>query len=245
MKEVKVCEAYLCFFCFFIIFAPRINLFLIMTTKGFFSFKENKFFWLNIIGMIAAIVNLIYIVLYSLDIYTRHGHSIQVPELKNLSVAEAQALVQKQELQCAVIDSDYVKTLAPGIILEQNPQAGAKVKQGRTVYLTINSLSTPLRVLPDVADNSSYRQAQAKLTASGFKLTEPELIAGEKDWVYGVKYKGQEQENGAQIPLGATLTLIVGNGSNVALNDSIAETEGMSTETPTGSHEAVVDDSWF
>lgn len=218
-----------------------------MTLKGFFSFKENGFFWLNIIGMIVAIGLLIYFVLYALDVYTRHGHSIQVPEVKNLSVTEATSLMEKKGLQCAVIDSDYVKTLIPGIILEQKPQAGAKVKQGRIVYLTINSLSTPLRILPDVADNSSYRQAQAKLTASGFKLTEPELITGEKDWVYGVKYKEKELENGAQIPLGATLTLMVGDGNTEAPKDStlIEEGEEKQTAVPATSNEAVIDDSWF
>ena len=42
-------------------------------------------------------------------------------------------------------------------------------------------LSTPLCVVPDVADNSSVRQAQAKLMAAGFKLTENRMVSGEKD----------------------------------------------------------------
>ena len=40
------------------------------------------------------------------------------------------------------------------------------------------------------------RQAQARLLATGFKLAENEYIAGEKDWVYGVKYKGRTLTNG-------------------------------------------------
>ena len=39
------------------------------------------------------------------------------------------------------------------------------------------------------------RQAQARLLAAGFKLSENEHIAGEKDWVYGVKYKGRTLTN--------------------------------------------------
>ena len=35
-------------------------------------------------------------------------------------------------------------------------------------------------------DNSSLRQAEAKLRALGFKITEPEYISGEKDWVYSL-----------------------------------------------------------
>ncbi len=36
----------------------------------------------------------------------------------------------------------------------------------------------PLSVIPDVADNSSLRQAQAKLLSAGFKLNEVQLVNG-------------------------------------------------------------------
>ena len=62
-----------------------------------------------------------------------------------------------------ISDTKYVKDKAAGIILELKPGAGEKVKEGRTVYLRVNTLDVPLRVIRDVADNSSLRQAQAKL----------------------------------------------------------------------------------
>ena len=68
--------------------------------------------------------------------------------------------------------------MAAGIVLDVNPGIGQKVKEGRTIYLTINTLSIPLRAVPDVADNSSLRQAQAKVLAAGFKLTEIQLMNG-------------------------------------------------------------------
>ena len=58
------------------------------------------------------------------------------------------------------------------------------------VYLTINALDIPLQEVPDVADNSSVRQAEARLLAAGFRLTNNDSIPGEKDWVYAVKYRG-------------------------------------------------------
>ena len=84
------------------------------------------------------------------------------------------------------------------------------MKEGRTVYLTVNTLDVPLRAIPDVADNSSLRQAQAKLLNAGFKLNQIQLVNGEKDWVYGVKYQGRQLAAGEKIPLGASLTLMVG-----------------------------------
>lgn len=217
-----------------------------MTIKEFFSFRANRAFWINIIAMIVVVCLLIYGVLSGLDAYTQHGHSVKVPDLKNMSVQEAVSLLAKQELACAVVDSDYVKTVLPGKILDQNPQGGQHVKRGRTVYLTINSLSIPLRVVPDVADNSSLRQAQAKLMAVGFKLTEEEYVAGEREWVYGVKYNGRILQNGEQVPTGATLTLMVGNGSKEMQPDSLSVgEEDIEVDIPATSNEAVVDDSWF
>lgn len=218
-----------------------------MSIKNFFSFRENRFFWLNIIGMIVFIFLLIYGVLWGLDNYTQHGYSVKVPNLKDKSVAEASDLLKSKELEYAVVDSDYVKTIAPGRILDQNPAQGQRVKKGRVVYLTINSLSIPLMTVPDVADNSSLRQAQAKLTASGFKLAEEEYITGEKEWVYGVKYNGRILELGEKVPIGAVLTLLVGNGAKDMGADSISvDTIGnIDIPIPAASEDAVVDDSWF
>jgi len=103
----------------------------------------------------------------------------------NLRIAENE--LDKQSLKSIVIDSSYVKGIAPGAILEQNPAGGSKVKSGRTVYLTVNADSAPKVAIPDVMDNSSLRQAEAKLRALGFKITEPEYISGEKDW--GIQHK--------------------------------------------------------
>ncbi|MSH98959.1 PASTA domain-containing protein, partial [Escherichia coli] len=175
-----------------------------MTIKEFFSFKTNKYFWLNLIAMMAVVILLLFGVLKWLDVYTRHGEAVVVPDVKGMTVGEAEMLLRNHGLVCVVSDSNYVKNKPAGSILELNPSAGQKVKEGRTIYLTINTLDVPLRLVPDVADNSSVRQAQAKILAAGFKLSENELISGEKDWVYGVKYKGRQLNMGDKVPVGAT-----------------------------------------
>lgn len=100
----------------------------------------------------------------------------------------------------------------------------------------------PLLVVPDVADNSSMRQAQARLLAAGFKLSENEHIAGEKDWVYGVKYKGRTLTNGEKVPVGATLTLIVGDGGELPQE---GDSTAVEATTPTSSKDSAADESWF
>ena len=212
-----------------------------MTIKEFFSFKTNKYFWLNLIAMMAVVILLLFGVLKWLDLYTRHGEAVVVPDVKGMTVGEAEMLLRNHGLVCVVSDSNYVKNKPAGSILELNPSAGQKVKEGRTIYLTINTLDVPLRLVPDVADNSSVRQAQAKILAAGFKLSENELISGEKDWVYGVKYKGRQLNMGDKVPVGATLTLLVGDGETQVQDSDSLEI----VEDAAGTTDVSTDDSWF
>lgn len=216
-----------------------------MTIKEFFSFRTNKFFWLNLVAMIVVVVALLFGVLKWLDVYTRHGEAVVVPDVKGMTVDEATKMFSSHGLVCVVSDSNYVKNKAAGIVLDVNPGAGQKVKEGRTIYLTINTLSIPLRAVPDVADNSSLRQAQAKVLAAGFKLNEVHLVPGEKDWVYGIQYQGRPLEAGEKVPLGAFLTLMVGNGEDDTLDgDSTAITEEI-LEPVSSESSSTQDDSWF
>lgn len=224
-----------------------------MTFKDFFSFDRNRYFWINILMMVVAVFGLLFGVLKWVDAYTRHGEAVLVPDVKGMRVAEAEKLFRNKGLACAVADSSYVKELPAGCILEYTPSAGQKVKEGRLVYLTINTLTIPLHIVPDVADNSSLRQAEARMLASGFKLAETEYISGEKDWVYGVKYQGRELLTGAKVPEGAVLTLVVGDGGELPLDadslggDSIALGK---RSVPSGSAagksgHSETDESWF
>ena len=114
-----------------------------VTFKEFFSFKNNRFFWLNLVAMIIVVIAIALGTLQWLDNYTRHGEAVVVPNVKGLPMRQAENEIYKQSLKAVAIDSSYVKGMPPGAILEQNPAGGSKVKKGRTVYLTINMDSAP------------------------------------------------------------------------------------------------------
>ena len=84
--------------------------------------------------------------------------------------------------------------------------------------------------VPDIADNSSLRQAESRLRAAGFKLTPHDTIEGELDWVYSVRYNGRELQGEEKIPEGSELTLVIGGGSRIE-----ADTLGVPT----------VEEGWF
>ena len=209
-----------------------------ISLKDFFSFKNNRAFWLNLIAMPVVVIAVILGVLHWLDVYTHHGESIIVPNVNGLPVKEAQNEFNKKNLRVEIVDSNYVKGILAGAVLEQKPAAGSKVKIGRTIYLTINTGEAPKVTIPDIIDNSSFRQAEARLRALGFKLTEPEYIEGEKDWIYGVKYNGKELTSGEKIPREAVLTLCVGDDK--LKGDSI-QTDSLRIEA----EKPIVDESWF
>lgn len=216
-----------------------------MTIKEFFSFQQNKYLWVNLIAMAVVVILLIFGVLKGLDVYTRHGEAVVVPDVKGMTMEEAEKMFRNQGLNCIVADSNYVKTLPAGCILEYNPVAGQKVKEGRTIYLTINTLDVPLQIVPDVADNSSLRQAEARILASGFKLAQIQYLSGEKDWVYGVKYKGRQLTTGAKVPIGSTLTLMVGNGGVDPEETDSLGVEATDVAEPASSEKSATDESWF
>ena len=212
-----------------------------ISLKDFFSFKKNRAFWLNLIAMPIVVLAIIFGVLHWLDDYTHHGQSIIVPNVKGLPFKQAEAEFNKKNLKAVVIDSNFVKGMPAGAVLEQKPSSGAKVKTGRTVYLTINTAEMPRVAIPDIIDNSSYRQAEARLRALGFKLTAPEIISGEKDWVYAVKYMEKELTNGEKIPRESVLTLVIGNDEIKA--DSL-NTDSLIVGTTKGEN-PVIDESLF
>lgn len=104
-----------------------------ITLKEFFSFKQNRFFWLNVIAMIVVVIGVCWGTLLWLDHYTHHGEAYVVPNVKNKSLEEARLALHNQKLEGLVVDSSYVKGLPDGMVLDQNPAGGARVKEGRTI----------------------------------------------------------------------------------------------------------------
>ncbi|MCQ2246965.1 MAG: PASTA domain-containing protein [Bacteroidaceae bacterium] len=173
---------------------------------------KSSLLWMNLFAMAAVLVLLFLLCQWGIKAYTRHGQGVEVPKVTDMLFSEAEYKLNQMNLEILVVDSDYVKSKPAGCILEQTPSPGMKVKSYRTVYVTINAASSPTLVLPDLADNSSFRQAQVKLTSMGFNMGPVEYIDGEKDWVYAVKYRGRKVFGGDRVPSDATLVLVVGSG---------------------------------
>lgn len=192
-----------------------------MKSSDFFGKLTSKYIWLNLLAMAIVLVLLVIGAKFGIDIYTHHGEAILIPDIRHKSYADAKQILANEGLLIEVTDTGYVRTLPADCILEQSPQPGDKVKSGHVIYVIVNSGNTPTITLPDIIDNSSVREAIAKLTAMGFKVGPPQYIVGEREWVYGATVNGRHVSAGERIPVGAVVVLQVGNGSRSADDSSI------------------------
>jgi beta-lactam-binding protein with PASTA domain len=183
-----------------------------MSTKDFFKKIFSGLLIGNLLAMAVVVVLLFLGVKYGLEIYTHHGEGIKVPNIEGMLYTKARSLILEDGLNIVVADSGYNKRLPAHCVLAQNPGEGTMVKSGHTIYVTVNSPSSPTFAIPDIVDNSSYREAEAKLSAIGFRLLPPKYVVGEKDWVYGVMSRGRRLSAGDMVSIDVPLTLIVGSG---------------------------------
>ncbi|MCM1309562.1 MAG: PASTA domain-containing protein [Bacteroides sp.] len=179
---------------------------------------------LNLLIMAGVALVLVILAMLALNIWTDHGKVQIVPDVRGLSVSEAQRVLNGVNLKAEVVDSVYDNAASRGSIVEQVPPAANRVKPGRTVLLTINAYSQRQVTLPELV-GTSVRQARATLESLGFKdIREQRVPSDYRDLVLAVKSMGVTMRAGTKLPLSSTLVLGVGEGY-VADSDSIIALE--------------------
>lgn len=91
-----------------------------------------------------------------------------VPNVINLTLDTARAIVEAQELSLGKITEKYNDTVPEGRIISQNPEAGTSVSPGSTIAITV-SLGPQFSIVPDLADNE-LSDAEAALIEAGLVL---------------------------------------------------------------------------
>lgn len=182
---------------------------------GFFKFLKKHIFIRHLLLAVCFFIIFIALTQLVLNCATRHGQAYDVPDFSGLTLAEALQLSKEADLKLEINDSLYLPARTGGIILEQNPTSGAKVKSGRRVFLTINAYNPKLAPLPYVA-GYSLRQAKNNLEVGGFeieKLVYKDDIATNN--VLEQQYQGKKVNGNSNImaPTGSGVVLIVGRES--------------------------------
>ena len=121
--------------------------------KELIRFLKSRIFWINALVIIIVIIMSIGLVYKWLDSFTDHGNSVSVPDLKGMNIKKVDDFLKTKNLSFKIADSSvYLLDQKPGTIVEQDPQPNEKVKQGRTIYLTITRSSAPMVKVPALKD---------------------------------------------------------------------------------------------
>jgi beta-lactam-binding protein with PASTA domain len=180
-----------------------------MDIKKYFS----KALLYNVLIAIGILILLILIVQWGLKSYTRHGESTTVPKLIGSTLNQVEDILGQKKLDYQIMDSTFDMSKPPMTIVDQNPKPGSKVKEGRTVYLTINAANAPLTEVPDLVGKSSFKFAKLQLQSYGLAVGEPVYRPDPHfNSVIGLEIDGKPVTKKMKVPRGTVVTLILGNG---------------------------------
>lgn len=111
-----------------------------------------------------------------LNVFTRNNQSIEVPNIIGKSVIEFDKKFSEMNLKYMIIDTaNFNPNYNIGSVLDQQPSAGAKVKEGRMVYLTLNSSDFKEVELPKIT-GLTLRQARNVIESLGFVFGDIEYV---------------------------------------------------------------------
>lgn len=171
------------------------------------SLRRKAFFW----GAVPMAVLLLLIVLADkiiMPAVTRHGSDFPLPDFTDQRLVEAQMTMADLNLKFVIASEEFSPGKEQGIILNQFPIAGTRVKEGRQIKFVI-SLGQKLIPIPNVA-GQSVRQAILDLETAGLTL-------GEIAWAFSDTLPERVvvfsyPAAGTEIPLESPVNLMVNRG---------------------------------
>jgi beta-lactam-binding protein with PASTA domain len=185
------------------------------------KYLKSKIFIRTVITILVVFILGIFLTMKFLSYTTNHDQKIGVPNLAKMGLTEADKTLDDLALDFVVIDSaSFNPEYPPKSVIEQNPEAGDFVKEGRKIYLTLNPSSYRKIVVPNVLGKTK-RQVITQLTSAGFKIGESTYIPDiGRDVVRKLQFNGKELKAGMAIPKNSDIDLVLGDGKGSTINNS-------------------------
>ncbi len=139
-------------------------------SKGLWYFISSRVFLVNL-GILAIVFTILFFLLSMwMKSYTKHGSSLSVPNFVGMDVDLAIRASKKDKLNLLVIDSStFNPKVEGGVILEQSPVPDSKVKEQRSIYLTISKYIPNEVFLPELVGNYDATNYARKLQRKGLR----------------------------------------------------------------------------
>ena len=184
------------------------------------SFKSNTLGGLLLHMTVAASIIIVLCVFYFyayLPHVTNHGESITVPSVEGLPITKVEGFLESHDLRYEVNDSSYSADYPPLTVLKQYPAAGAKVKENRKIFVSVNRKNPPTVKMPDLIDGS-LTNAEAVLRGSELKRGKIRLVSGPfLNVVKEMQVDGNKVVPGVLVPKGTMVDLVVMDGGSTKL----------------------------
>ena len=194
------------------------------------AYLTSRVFFVQILASIAIVAALAYLFFHWITFTTHHEQEITVPDLAKLSAEEAEEKLAAIDLDYIILDTvDFRPNFPKLTIVEQEPKAGAKVKEGRKIYIKINASKYTMVTLPDLIEKT-YRQALPTLEAVGLlegTVTYKPYLG--KDMVLELRQDGKKLKAGDKVLKSSKIDLVLGDGK-VTYEETVDTTTVDTTE---------------
>lgn len=140
----------------------------------FFNFLTQKKFYINLVIVIALTLLMMWACLSMLGNYTRHGEELVVPDFTGENYYD---VIERysDDFRFVLNDSIYSNDAEGGTIVQQDPQPGSHVKQGRRIYYVIVAETPETISMPNLR-NLSLRQALVLLRKYGLEINNLDYV---------------------------------------------------------------------
>jgi len=174
------------------------------------KFIISKSFIKQLLYALVFVVILLTATWFYLYFLTRHNNRVTVPNIKGMTELEAKKTLENKNLKYAIIDSIWSAKNVGGTILEQIPEPGFEVKEGREIYLKTYRKNPDAKKV-NIKEGEDSNVAQIKLENSGlnYELTFEQniLLAGR---VIRVMLGDKELSPSSEVKPGEKITLVIG-----------------------------------
>lgn len=185
--------------------------------------EVKKTFWFNLLVVLGLAIGLYILFFISLGFITRHGKEVKIPNVTKKNIKLAQETLEDMGFD-VVIDSAYEPKQKAFIVLSQIPDIGAVVKNGRTIFLTVNKNEPPMTPMPNLV-GLSFRSAEMILKNNKLFLGDtsfkPDIAKGA---ILEQIFRGVTIRPGQMVPQGSRISLVIGDGlgnTQIAMPDVI------------------------
>lgn len=176
------------------------------------EFLKSRVFWKQLaLALVIGVAIILFLIIW-LNIYTRHGQSRPTPEIRGLTITEAQHVVNKNRMKLQIIDSVYTAFVPRGCVAEQTPLPGHRVKKGRTIQATINAFNPEMVAVPDLV-GLPRRQALSIIETAGLQIGQLNYVSDlTVDFVLRQTLHGRDVSPGDSVQKGMVIDLVLGRG---------------------------------